>query len=320
MTDDLDELLRLIPALRGAIDRRIDARVDDLLNSRLGNLVRDGAVNLTGGVGTVPTSTLPSGEYTGTDFKATGLTGATAASRYAGATASGAPASGTFAKGDFVIDQTVSLRVCTIAGTPGTWTQLAAGFANPMTTVGDIIVGGTAGTPTRVAKGGNNTVWGVDGSGVLGYKADPTGSGGYTKNLLDYIAASDLANGLSLAATTWTDIGTNQSFTVDDASAEIAIQVDRCILVGNSNAGARIVIDSAGTPINIFLGGNAAASGVFANVLAGAGVVRLAAGTLSAATHTVKVQVYADRPTTCYCRASTAPSGEGLRIEVWERK
>lgn len=58
-------------------------------------------------------------------FAATGLTGATAASRYAGATASGAPGSGTFVVGDFVIDQTGKLWVCSIAGSPGTWVQVA---------------------------------------------------------------------------------------------------------------------------------------------------------------------------------------------------
>ena len=48
------------------------------------------------------------GYVQGTRLVATGLTGATAASRYVGATASGAPASGTFNVGDFVIDQTGS--------------------------------------------------------------------------------------------------------------------------------------------------------------------------------------------------------------------
>lgn len=58
---------------------------------------------------------------------------------------------------------------------PVTWSAAAgaAGMTNPMTTAGDVIVGGASGTPTRVAKGGNNTVLGVDGSGTLGYKADP---------------------------------------------------------------------------------------------------------------------------------------------------
>jgi hypothetical protein len=54
---------------------------------------------------------------------ASGLTGATAASRYVGATASGAPASGTFAVGDFTIDQTGLVWICTAAGTPGTWAK-----------------------------------------------------------------------------------------------------------------------------------------------------------------------------------------------------
>jgi len=52
---------------------------------------------------------------------ATGLPGATAASRHAGATTSGAPTSGTFAVGDYIIDQTGAMYVCTVAGTPGTW-------------------------------------------------------------------------------------------------------------------------------------------------------------------------------------------------------
>jgi hypothetical protein len=53
-----------------------------------------------------------------------------------------------------------------------------ATFGNPMTTAGDIIAGSTGGAPIRVMKGGINTVWGVNASGVVGYKPDPIGSGG----------------------------------------------------------------------------------------------------------------------------------------------
>jgi len=60
----------------------------------------------------------------------TGLPGATAASRYAGATASGAPASGTFAVGDFIVDQTGSVWICTVAGSPGTWIAVGGGAAS----------------------------------------------------------------------------------------------------------------------------------------------------------------------------------------------
>ena len=56
---------------------------------------------------------------------ATGLPGATAASRYAGATTSGAPTTGTFAVGDFIVDQSGAMWVCTVAGTPGTWVKIA---------------------------------------------------------------------------------------------------------------------------------------------------------------------------------------------------
>lgn len=62
-------------------------------------------------------------EVQGTDFKATGLTGATAASRYGGATTGGAPTSGTWVTGDVVYDQTGKQWTCTAGGTPGTWDQ-----------------------------------------------------------------------------------------------------------------------------------------------------------------------------------------------------
>lgn len=58
-------------------------------------------------------------------YKASGLTGAVAASRYVGATASGAPSTGTFAVGDYVIDQSGKVWVCTTAGSPGTFTDVA---------------------------------------------------------------------------------------------------------------------------------------------------------------------------------------------------
>jgi hypothetical protein len=57
------------------------------------------------------------------------------------------------------------------------WTSLAYEVFNPMTTTDDIIVGGSSGVPTRKAKGSNDTYFGVDGSGVLGYHAT-SGLGG----------------------------------------------------------------------------------------------------------------------------------------------
>lgn len=57
-------------------------------------------------------------------WAATGLTGAANASRHAGGTTSGAPGSGSFLVGDFIVDQTGSLWICTVAGSPGTWVQV----------------------------------------------------------------------------------------------------------------------------------------------------------------------------------------------------
>ena len=80
-----------------------------------------GTINLTGtGTGSV------GGTFTATALIASGLTGATQASRYVGATTSGAPASGTFAVGDFSIARDGAIWVCTGAGTPGTWVQIGA--------------------------------------------------------------------------------------------------------------------------------------------------------------------------------------------------
>lgn len=47
----------------------------------------------------------------------------------------------------------------------------ATGMENPMTAAGDMIVGGTAGAPTALAKGANNTLLGIDGSGTLGWQS-----------------------------------------------------------------------------------------------------------------------------------------------------
>lgn len=86
--------------------------------------------------GTYPNPSL-SGTHAGT-FIATGgalvaggLTGAVAASRWVGATASGAPLSGTFLVGDFVLDQTGTFWVCTVAGTPGTWVDASGAPSGP---------------------------------------------------------------------------------------------------------------------------------------------------------------------------------------------
>src|SRR5581483_8638296 len=89
------------------------------------------------------------------------MTGATAAARFVGGTASGAPVTGTFAVGDFVIDQTGIIWICTIAGTPGTWTSPSALRAFNKYVASDVALVFT--TPTNVTSMsfaiGANEIW-----------------------------------------------------------------------------------------------------------------------------------------------------------------
>ena len=64
-----------------------------------------------------------------------GLTGAVAATRFVGGTATVHPSTGTFAVGDFVITQNGTVLICTVAGTPGTWTNAAGSNASASGTV-----------------------------------------------------------------------------------------------------------------------------------------------------------------------------------------
>lgn len=98
---------------------------------------------------------------------ASGLTGATAASRYVGATASGAPASGTFVVGDFVIDRTGKLYVCTTAGSPGTWTQVGAGLTS-VTADAPLSGSGTSGSHLVIANASGAAVGVIQLAGDLG--------------------------------------------------------------------------------------------------------------------------------------------------------
>ena len=146
-----------------------------------------------------------------------------------------------------------------------------------------------------------------------------TGGGGGTSVLLDYSASTDIANGTSCGRDAWTDISTNQSFTVTDDTKVIAVSVTGIITVGTANAacGSRLVIDSGGTPVYVKLGG-CTASSTYGNVLSGAGWVQLPG--LSNGAHTVKIQVWSGGATSsAYCRASSVPNSESLRILVMQQ-
>jgi hypothetical protein len=124
--------------------------------------------------------------------------------------------------------------VVNLAGTPyqylsGAWVSVAGGIVNPMTTAGDIIIGGASGTPTRLAVGSTaGHVLTSNGSGAApSYQAVSGGGGGVTGNLTltDYAWVNQLAatatqtgtnivmTGGTVASDSWNILKKSQSLT-----------------------------------------------------------------------------------------------------------
>jgi hypothetical protein len=156
-------------------------------------------------------------------------------------------------------------------------------------------------------------------AGAVGTSQIATG-GAVNKVQLNYTAAMDIENGSSVSAAAWKDVGTNQSFTVDDASSIVEIHGGGfAFLIPTSvdaEFAARFVIDSAGTPQNINFAGGFGKAGQGANAFDGAAPAIVTG--LSVGSHTVKVQVVSTQAGTLYCRASGGL--ESLMIRVIERK
>lgn len=146
---------------------------------------------------------------------------------------------------------------------------------------------------------------------------------------LNYVANTDLANGLAVtgAAVTpvWTDLLPNQNFTVDNANSSILISVSSRTQLGSTASGASVLaraqIDSAGTPINRQIGGNSTfAANQYANPFSGSSLFAITG--LAAGVHTLKVQlgiVVASGNGAAYMRAATT-SEEMLLATVVELK
>lgn len=176
------------------------------------------------GSGTLALSTTLSGLIKG---NGSGFVAATAGTDYEGAL-------GNPGTNGFVLSSTS-------AGVRSWVAQSSGGMTNPMTTADDIIKGGAAGAPTRVAKGANNTVWGVDNSGVLGYKADPTGAAG--QPILQ--PARTLGTGEAIAATDCVVIIS------EDKSFPTVAAVGTYYVIRNQTASTLAVSASGGTSILI---------------------------------------------------------------------
>lgn len=200
-----------------------------------------------------------SGITTAPEFSASGLTGATAASRYVGATASGAPASGTFALGDFIVTQNGRVFVCTTAGTPGSWTDVGTGTGLSTTlTAAHLYVGNVSNVATDVALSGDVS---ITNAGVATVAALPESR---ITNL-----TTDLAAKAPLASPTFTGTPaapTNGAAT--DATTQIATNafVQNAILAALAGLSAKLDVayaSAAALPANTYANG---ASGVGATL------------------------------------------------------
>lgn len=145
------------------------------------------------------------------------------------------------------------------------------------------------------------------------------GGGAAPSLILNFEPSADQIALTTMTSGTWYDVCSNQSFTVTNAAAQIMIAVAGLAYSdgASGNNFLRINVDSAGTPITKLLSG-APVPAVAVNPFAGGAPIGI--GTLSAAAHTVKVQVSSNttgnrirlQPTT------QAAAQEFLRLQVWQ--
>lgn len=139
---------------------------------------------------------------------------------------------------------------------------------------------------------------------------------------LSYTPGADLLTAAAIAASTWTDVHANQNFTVGSATAGLLLLLRCAISVtaagGNSSLGLRAVFNSAGTPINVMLGGgNTGAAGAVDSLHGTA--IWLPPAFLPTGTNTVKVQLISGLAATASCRPVTgAPNTEPFNIRILE--
>lgn len=151
--------------------------------------------------------------------------------------------------------------------------------------------------------------------------AIPPGSGsgsGKTTLLSQYTQATDLS--VAVAATTWTDItGVNGSFTVLSSGDLVQFVLSGGGRVNLTSAGAassaiRVVIDAAGTPINLMIGGAVSPSDGRTSPFVGSAF----SAALIAGVHTWKLQVNLSAAGSLTLSASTTPDREFLGLAILE--
>lgn len=139
---------------------------------------------------------------------------------------------------------------CSASGATSTWIIPESSFSNPMTTAGDIIVGGASGVPSRLAKGADGKVLTVV-SGSVAW-ADPTGGGTGTTQA---VAISSGTLALASVAVDTVLVNLNQNITtITLPSGAAGVRKDLLIRFTQDATGSRTV---AGWPSVTWEGGNA---------------------------------------------------------------
>lgn len=136
---------------------------------------------------------------------------------------------------------------------------------------------------------------------------------------LNVAAGTDIASGLALTAGTYADIFPNQNFTATATGVYLVMIRFSCAIgavAGAGGGGARAIINSAGTPINVKFGG-ASWPAAGQGVVGSGGTFSLGPG-LPAGTNTIKLQAVSSVNAQAFCRASTVPNTEFAEIQILE--
>lgn len=161
------------------------------------------------------------------------------------------------------------------------------------------------------------TVAGTPGTWVTLSSTAPTGQS-VNKVQLGFTQTADVGN-TAIAANTWTNIASQQSFTVDDSQSAIEIIVRGNVLVGNGsgagNVASQMLVDGTAYKLG---GAQHEVAGQYQNALAGAQPLLLT--NLAAGAHTLQLQAWMDVAGYVFLEPTTSPNFSSLEMVVIERK
>lgn len=179
---------------------------------------------------------------------------------------------------------------------------VSQGMANPMTTAGDIIVGGASGVPTRKAIGTSNQVLGVDNAGTGNEYKTLTGSasvgvahsaGAVTFSVpTSYITAADYVPTLTGIANVDAVVLIDAHYMRinDQVSVDIALTIDPTVITTTTNVDITLPIASTMTNFTNLTGIITSGDGAIGNVVSVSNIARV--GFSSTATSSTTYNVH----------------------------